>query len=51
MKKFKKELEKLINIHGIDNDLNTPDFILSQVLIDFLETIKWKDSQTERLKQ
>lgn len=34
---FGKELEELINRHSIDNDLNTPDFILSEYVIRCLE--------------
>ncbi len=30
--KFKKELTSLLNRNGIDNDLNEPDFILSEYL-------------------
>lgn len=29
---FEKELEKLINIHSIDNEFNTPDFILASYI-------------------
>jgi hypothetical protein len=33
---FRQELEKLINKHGIDNLLNTPDYILANYVIDSL---------------
>lgn len=29
---FKKEVSSILNIHGIDNDCNTPDWILSEYL-------------------
>lgn len=37
---FKKELETLINRHSIDNDLNTPDFILAEYIIKCLTNLK-----------
>ena len=33
---FRKELEKLINCHSIENGSNTPDFILAEYLVDCL---------------
>lgn len=30
---FIKELEQVINKHGVDNELNTPDFILAQYVV------------------
>ena len=30
---FKKELEHLINRHGVDNEISTPDFILADYLV------------------
>ena len=35
---FKKELEKLINCHSIDNECQTPDFILTAYIIDCLRS-------------
>jgi hypothetical protein len=32
MSKFKKELEVLINKHSIENESNTPDFILANYI-------------------
>ena len=29
---FEKELENLINIHSMENDSDTPDFILAEYL-------------------
>ena len=33
---FEYDLSNLINHHNIDNDLNTPDFILANYIIDCL---------------
>lgn len=33
---FKKELRPLINRHSLDNDCNTPDFVLADYLTDCL---------------
>lgn len=44
-KRFKEELQQLINRLSIDNETNTPDFILAQHLCDCLETFK---KSTER---
>ncbi len=42
--KFRKELTDLLNIHGIDNLSNTPDFVLADYLIGciqvFNDTVK-----------
>jgi hypothetical protein len=38
MKLFQKELENLINIHSVDNEYNTPDYILAEYLINCLTT-------------
>jgi len=35
--KFAKELQELINRHSIENDSNTPDFILTEFVCDVLE--------------
>lgn len=35
---FQKDLKKLINKHSIENDSNTPDFILAKYLRKCLET-------------
>ena len=34
---FKRELESLLNRYSKENDSNTPDFLLSEYLIDCLE--------------
>ena len=36
---FEKELEQLINKHSIENESNTPDFILSRYLMNCLQTL------------
>ena len=36
-KEFKKELEVLINKYSIENDSNTPDYILANYLFSCLE--------------
>lgn len=36
MIKFDKELTTLLNKYSVDNDTNTPDFILSRYLLDCL---------------
>jgi len=40
MKEFVDELKDVINKHGIDNNMNIPDFILAQYLSDCLESLK-----------
>ena len=37
---FEKELEELINKHSIENESDTPDFILAQYLIGCLDNFK-----------
>ena len=37
---FKKELECLINRHSIDNDLDTPDFILTDYIMMCIANFK-----------
>ena len=36
---FEKELEQLINKHSIENESNTPDFILARYLMNCLQTL------------
>ena len=40
MKEFRKELEILINKNGIDNECNTPDYILAEYLTSCLEAYR-----------
>ncbi len=37
MKDFRRELEELINQHSMENESNTPDFILARYLTDSLK--------------
>jgi hypothetical protein len=37
---FTKELESLLNRHGVDNALGTPDFILAETLVEHLDTLR-----------
>ena len=39
MKKFKKELEVLINKHCIENECDVPDFILAEMVCNFIRAI------------
>ena len=43
---FTNELEKLLNKHSIDNDLNTPDFILADMVVQMLEAIRTAQVKT-----
>lgn len=36
-KQFRKEIEGVINKHCIENNSNTPDFVLANYLIDCLQ--------------
>jgi len=36
-KEFRKELESLINRRGVDNDLHTPDFMITEWIIQSLK--------------
>jgi hypothetical protein len=38
MEKFKKELESLINKHCIENECSMPDFLLSELICQFIRT-------------
>jgi len=38
MENFREELQVLINRHSMENDSNTPDFILADYLQECLET-------------
>ena len=45
---FKKDLEKAINTHNIDNDMNVADYILAQTICDFIESIHWMNQQNKK---
>ena len=46
--KFRKDIEQVINKHSIENNSNTPDFILAKYLIDCLQTF---DEATKRREE
>lgn len=48
MKTFKKELEELINSYSIENESDTPDFLLAQYLSDCLNVYKKAIKQREK---
>lgn len=37
---FQWELQKLVNQFGIDNDCNTPDFVLAEYLVNCLDSLQ-----------
>lgn len=53
--KFRKDIEQVINKNSIENNSNTPDFILSEYLTDCLEAFdkattrreEWYDSRNK----
>lgn len=47
MSNFKKELEHLINKHSVENESNTPDFILAQYLTGCLAVFATTIQQRE----
>jgi hypothetical protein len=47
MKLFKVEIETLINIHCIDTELNTPDYILAEYLVNCLENYRKVNDQRD----
>lgn len=48
---FRKELEQLINKHGIDAELNTADFILANYLNSCLYVFETATIARDKLKQ
>ena len=48
---FEIDLEKLINEHSIDNDLNTPDYILADYLVNCLENYRKITEERENWHQ
>ncbi len=46
MKEFKKELEQLISKHSIENYVNMPDFILSNMICSIIESVGPSIKQT-----
>ena len=47
MENFKKELEVLINKHSIENESNTPDWLLAQYLLNCLAAFTTATQQRE----
>jgi hypothetical protein len=47
-KEFKKDLENLLNKYSIDNDCNTPDFILAEHLVGCIEILKQTNFKNHR---
>jgi DNA polymerase I-like protein with 3'-5' exonuclease and polymerase domains len=41
---LKRDLSKIMNIHGIDTECSTPDYILAEYLIDCLKSYKKLDN-------
>ena len=39
MENFKKELETLINKHSIENECDMPDFILAEMIVNFIKAV------------
>jgi len=48
MTEFEKELEHLINKHCLENDSNTPDFILAKAVRGFIETFSTAVMEREK---
>lgn len=40
MTSFQKDLEWLINKHGVDNELNTPDFVIASFVVSCMHALK-----------
>ncbi len=45
---FRKELENLINIHSMENNSNTPDFILADYLVECLKLFEKTSKRREK---
>ena len=39
MEKFRKDLKKIINFHSIEKICNLPDFLLAEMIVNFIESI------------
>jgi hypothetical protein len=48
--RFTRELEHLINRCSIDNDLNTPDFILAEYIVNMLSAYNTAKARTDHWK-
>jgi len=49
-KEFEKDLEKIINIHGLDTIFNKPDFVLAYMVREILFQINYADWKADQLK-
>ena len=47
-KEFKKDLSALINKHSLENESNTPDFILAAYLVNCLNTYTITKNKVEK---
>lgn len=43
-----KEIATLINQRSLENDSNTPDFILAEYLVQCLKTFNWTNNKREK---
>jgi hypothetical protein len=48
MDEFRKDLERLINRHSLENGSDTPDFILAEYLTKCLEAFDWCVTNREK---
>jgi len=39
MDEFKKELEQLINTYCVENEVDMPDFLLAEMVCNFIQTV------------
>jgi len=39
MEAFKKELEELINKYSIENECDMPDFLMAEMIVDFIRSV------------
>jgi len=49
--RFRHELRKLINTHGVDTYLDAPDWLIETTVTKYLETIKGFASRTKNAPQ
>lgn len=49
--KLKKEIEDVLYRLGIDNDLNTPDFVLAEHVVVSLESLEFKNTERKKFVQ
>ena len=39
MDDFKKELQDLLNLHCIENECDMPDFLLAEMIVNFIQAV------------